>query len=91
MPSASLAISQALYKLYRLGGYGLVQEASAAATVAATSNLEDALGPVSVMDCGDEARSDRDDGHEYEDETERARFVAFVLHSLAGESLRQSI
>ncbi|CAM9419849.1 unnamed protein product [Ascophyllum nodosum] len=56
-------LSKALYKLYRLGGYGLARDA----TVGAVDSKSD--------DC-------RDDRTGYQ--VDRARFMAFVLHSLTG-------
>ncbi len=89
-------VSQALYKLYRLGGYGIVQEARAVVAAAAGAASDGSVNPnrASVPGCetadnGDVDDADVDTGDEADaaDEADRARFVAFVLHSLAGESL----
>lgn len=63
MNMACATASQALYKLHRLGGYCVAQQAAAV-----PNQEEDVAGPGS-------GGSDID----------RARFVAFVLHSLTGE------
>ncbi|CAN0177163.1 unnamed protein product [Scytosiphon promiscuus] len=86
-----ILLSKALYKLYRLGGYEIAQEAistaashsavtvvTTVATDATVQNGPTAQDATETCDslaggCGDQAG--------------RARFVAFVLHSLTGEGI----
>lgn len=66
------AETQALYKLYRLGGYGVASD------LAAFGAGNDDIGSLSSS-----AAALSVAGHQ--DEMGRARFVAFGLHSLTGE------
>eukprot|EP00903_Cladosiphon_okamuranus_P015705 g14497.t1 len=85
-----LLLSKALYKLYRLGGYDLALAPKVSANTDDAADWDDgsthASPPGGAMNGSVATGEDSDEGvgDGRVDEEDQARFVAFVLHSLAG-------